>query len=362
MLSATVGPSPLLAELGVGERPTLEQIPALGAGLHPETHEQLVGTRTDGIRVAYWDVVYSVPKSVSVEFAAAAAAHDTRRCTELLEDVQGAATTGMSTFAELLPLARRGARGAQPMSATPVCLFNLHSAARPVKGQEAPDPHLHVHMRVLNLAYFRRRLDGALHTELQRPGAGALSDPLTGLRNHRAFHEDLTRSLHRAGRIAVPISLVMLDLDKLKEVNDTLGHQAGDDRLKALANAIRSTQRGTDCAYRVGGDEFAVILDGTRAWNALEFTQRLHALLATGPQGVYVTASAGISERLEFADKDRLIREADLALIAAKRSGQRAVIYTPELELRAASADPGHDHHTRTLANALAALSSSSGV
>ena len=150
--TVAVAPSALLTELSVGERPTPEQIAALGAGLHPETHEQLVGTRTDGIRVAYWDVVYSVPKSVSVEFAAATAAHDTRRCTELLEDVQGAASTGMSTFAELLPLARRGARGAEPMSATPVCLFNLHSAARPCRGQEAPDPHLHVHMRILNLA------------------------------------------------------------------------------------------------------------------------------------------------------------------------------------------------------------------
>ena len=150
--TVAVAPSALLAELSVGERPTLEQIAALGAGLHPETHEPLLGARTDGIRVAYWDVVYSVPKSVSVEFAASAAAHDTGRCAELLEDVQGAATTGMSTFAELLPLARRGARGAEPMAATPVCLFNLHSAARPVKGQEAPDPHLHVHMRVLNLA------------------------------------------------------------------------------------------------------------------------------------------------------------------------------------------------------------------
>ena len=206
----------------------------------------------------------------------------------------------------------------------------------------------------LVIAFVRRRLHCALRAEVTRLGEAAITDSLTGLRNHRAFHEDLARSLHRAGRNRVPVSLVMLDLDELKEVNDSLGHQAGDDRLKALANAIRSTQRGTDCAYRVGGDEFAVILDGTRAWNALEFTQRLHALLATGPQGVYVTASAGISERLEFADKDRLIREADLALIAAKRSGQRAVIYTPELELRAASADAGDDHHTRTLANALA--------
>src|ERR1035437_11042127 len=93
--TGAVAPSPLLAELGVGERPTLEQITALGAGLHPETHEQLVGTRTDGIRVAYWDVVYSVPKSVSVEFAAAAAAPGTGRCAGVLGGVQGAGTTGM---------------------------------------------------------------------------------------------------------------------------------------------------------------------------------------------------------------------------------------------------------------------------
>jgi conjugative relaxase-like TrwC/TraI family protein len=146
-----VVPAALLSELGLAERPAPEQIAALGAGLHPVTHEELVASRTDG-RVAYWDVVYSAPKSVSVEFAAAAATGDRRRCSELIEDLQGAAATGVATFAELLPLARRGARGAEPMRATPVCLFNVHSAARPVRGQAAPDPHLHVHMRVLNLA------------------------------------------------------------------------------------------------------------------------------------------------------------------------------------------------------------------
>jgi conjugative relaxase-like TrwC/TraI family protein len=149
--TVAVAPGALLAELGLAERPTPEQIAALGAGLHPVTHQELVASRTDG-RVAYWDVVYSAPKSVSVEFAAAAAAHDTRRCADLIEDLQGAASTGITAFAELLPLARRGARGAEPMRATPVCLFNVHSAARPVRGQVAPDPHLHVHMRVLNLA------------------------------------------------------------------------------------------------------------------------------------------------------------------------------------------------------------------
>ena len=147
-----VAPSALLAELGVDRRPTPEQIAALGAGLHPVTGDQLILRGTQGERVAYWDVVYSAPKSVSVEFAAAAAAGDRGRCADLLGDLEGAAHTGIATFTELLPLARRGARGAEPMAATPLCLFNVHSAARPVRGQAAPDPHLHVHMRVLNLA------------------------------------------------------------------------------------------------------------------------------------------------------------------------------------------------------------------
>jgi diguanylate cyclase (GGDEF)-like protein len=206
----------------------------------------------------------------------------------------------------------------------------------------------------LLIAYFRRRLDRALLAEVTRLGEVAITDPLTGMRNHRAFHEDLARSLHQAGRNGLPMSLVMLDLEKLKAVNDSLGHQAGDECLKGIANAIRLTERGTDCGYRIGGDEFAVILNGTRAWNALEFAQRLRSALATEPGGVAVSASAGISERRGFADKDLLIREADLALLAARRSGQHIAIYIPEMEPRASSHDVDDEHHTRTLANALA--------
>ena len=181
--TVAVAPAPLLAELGLSNRPTLEQIAALGAGLQPQGGPPLVARGAQGQRVAYWDVVYSTPKSVSVEFAAAFAAQDRTRCGELLEDLQGAAATGMATFAELLPLARRGARGAEPMQATPICLFNVHSAARPCRGQAAPDPHLHVHMRLLNLAkgadgrwsavdsrvlyHNIRSLNGLIETELQ---------------------------------------------------------------------------------------------------------------------------------------------------------------------------------------------------
>jgi diguanylate cyclase (GGDEF)-like protein len=203
------------------------------------------------------------------------------------------------------------------------------------------------------IAYVRRRLSAAHLAEYKRMAEVAITDPLTGLRNHRAFHEDLARSLHRTGRTGVPISLVMLDLDQLKKVNDSLGHQAGDDHLKTLTKAILSTVRGTDGAYRIGGDEFAVSLDGTRAWSALEFTHRLNAALSAETHSGHVTASAGIAERLGFSDKDELIREADLALIAAKRCGQHALIYTPEIEPHVTT-DPNDEHHTRTLASALA--------
>jgi hypothetical protein len=150
--TVAVAPAPLLRELGLAERPTTEQIARLGAGLHPVTGDQLIVRGAGDVRVAYWDVVYSTPKSVSVEFAAAAAAGNRQSCSDLLGDLEGAAAAGLATFSELIPLARRGARGAEPMSATPVALFNLHSAARPVRGQAAPDPHLHVHMRILNCA------------------------------------------------------------------------------------------------------------------------------------------------------------------------------------------------------------------
>jgi diguanylate cyclase (GGDEF)-like protein len=147
----------------------------------------------------------------------------------------------------------------------------------------------------------------------------------------------------------------MLDLDGLKNVNDTVGHQAGDAHIRALANAIRSVQRAGDSGYRTGGDEFGVLLDGVGSWDALAFVNRLQAALASGSDGGVVTATAGISAALALTDKETLIREADLALLAAKRLHQDVAIYTPEMAPRPAQpagADDGHN--SRTLANALA--------
>ncbi len=177
--------------------------------------------------------------------------------------------------------------------------------------------------------------------EVARLAQIAISDPLTGLRNHRAFQEDLARELQRASRSGEPLSLVLLDLEGLKALNDRFGHQAGDERLQAVAEAIRASQRASDLAYRIGGDEYAVILAGSRALGALEFAQRVRALVAV---------TAGIAEATELRSRDAVIREADLALIGAKRLHQHVAIYGPDLEVSAAE----HEHDERPLASALA--------
>jgi diguanylate cyclase (GGDEF)-like protein/putative nucleotidyltransferase with HDIG domain len=193
----------------------------------------------------------------------------------------------------------------------------------------------------------RRRLDAARTEEIQRLAEMASSDPLTGLRNHRAFQEDLGRELQRVARTGVPLALVLIDLDDLKTVNDAHGHQAGDERIRALADALRATIRGTDFAFRIGGDEFAVILPDARAWGALELTQRLRNALPG------FTATAGIAEAETLRSRDDLFREADMALLGAKRLHQHAAIYTTEMDPEAGA--PADDaHHTRTLASALA--------
>jgi diguanylate cyclase (GGDEF)-like protein len=177
--------------------------------------------------------------------------------------------------------------------------------------------------------------------ELTRLAQIAVTDPLTGLRNHRAFQEDLARELQRVGRTGVPMALVMLDLDGLKAINDRLGHQAGDERIQGLAHAIDAARRATDIGYRIGGDEFAVILPGSRALGALEFAERVRARAAT---------TVGIAEATELRSRDDVLREADLALIGAKRHGQGAAVYGPDMELP----EREHEHDERTLASALA--------
>jgi diguanylate cyclase (GGDEF)-like protein/putative nucleotidyltransferase with HDIG domain len=191
--------------------------------------------------------------------------------------------------------------------------------------------------------------------EIERLKQIALIDPLTGLRNHRAFHEELAQELQRTGRSAAPVSLVIFDVVGLKTINDTRGHQAGDEALRALADMISAAQRATDRAYRIGGDEIAVVLVDCSAWDAFEFAQRLRYASLDEGSHEQVRTSAGVGEAHKLRSKDELIREASLALANAKRFGQEVVIYTPEMEpFSEFSPEAESDQQTRTLAKALA--------
>jgi diguanylate cyclase (GGDEF)-like protein len=196
-----------------------------------------------------------------------------------------------------------------------------------------------------------RRVSAAHRAEIERLASAALTDSLTGLRNHRAFQEDLASVLRRQARARGPLALIMLDLNGLKAVNDTRGHQAGDDRLQVLARALSETFRGGGCAYRVGGDEFAVILSGVSAWDALEATQRLQTALVSDA----IDVTAGIADASGPRAIDGLIREADLALIAGKRRHQAVTLYSPELQPAIETVDNDRDaEHVSSLSSALA--------
>jgi len=190
--------------------------------------------------------------------------------------------------------------------------------------------------------------------ELRRLSALVVTDPLTELRNHRAFHEDLQRQLKRGAADGIPLALVLLDVDDLKSFNDSHGHQAGDERLRSVARAILATEGASRSAYRIGGDEFAVILPGAGGWDGFQFAQRLQLVLDEGDDlGVGVTA--GVSETLAYRAKDEVIREADRALMSAKRSGQAVALFTPDMRPFEGSPEAEEDeHHIRTLSGALA--------
>lgn len=172
-----------------------------------------------------------------------------------------------------------------------------------------------------------------VQTELTRR---ADQDYLTGLRNRRCFTERLRQEFFRLRRYGTPFSLILLDLDDFKKVNDTYGHGVGDDVLRALAGQSLAVLREVDEAYRVGGEEFAVVLPETTDGQALVVAERLRRRVADqetdAGQGVRlrVTVSLGVAQaRPDMDGVKALFAAADQALYAAKRAGKdRSVVWT----------------------------------
>ncbi len=206
---------------------------------------------------------------------------------------------------------------------------------------------------LVRLVGFRRVRKSERQSQLARLEEFALTDSLTGLRNHRAFHEDFKREIARRNRTGSAFSLLMVDLNGLKQINDAHGHQAGDERINAVGACLTASFRGCDSAYRIGGDEFAVILRDQRAWGALTAAQRLHAEVKK--RNGFVGVTVGVSESVATESKDSLIRQADIALYEAKRSHLNTIVYSPGMEPTQSDADEeAQRHHQKVLATALA--------
>ncbi len=153
-------------------------------------------------------------------------------------------------------------------------------------------------------------------------------DPLTGLWNRRKFDDVANQELERARRYAEPVSLLILDIDHFKAINDTHGHQTGDAVLIEIAAILRCGTRASDCVARWGGEEFAILMPETDGVEAARAADNIRAAVEVNlfACGMPVTVSVGISAfRAGADDLDDLIRRADDALYRAKAAGRNRI-------------------------------------
>jgi diguanylate cyclase (GGDEF)-like protein len=161
----------------------------------------------------------------------------------------------------------------------------------------------------------------------------SLTDDLTGLATRRHFTAALHREFTDAERLSAPLAVLLGDLDDFKRVNDRLGHQAGDEVLKAFARTLRRCVRDIDVPARIGGEEFAVLLPQTDAEGARLFAERLRTELRAEPElPDFVTASFGVAAFPEAGSAEDLLIGADTSLHRAKEAGKDRVVVAAPLE------------------------------
>lgn len=173
------------------------------------------------------------------------------------------------------------------------------------------------------------------HSEIERM---AITDGLTGLFNHRNFHERLSAEFKRLQRFSNPLSLLLIDIDFFKKINDNYGHPAGDEVLRGVASIIKETLRNIDIPARYGGEEFAALLLGTDHDGALRMAERLRKSIAEkifsiDGKDLKVTVSIGAATSPhDTEDGEELIGRADQALYYAKRNGRNRCVLWGEIK------------------------------
>ena len=180
------------------------------------------------------------------------------------------------------------------------------------------------------LADSRRKLAASL----ERVQHLASHDELTGILNRRSLMAALERERSRAERSGAPLSIAIIDLDHFKRVNDSHGHAAGDEVLRALAATVQHTMRASDIFGRYGGEEFMMILVGDASALALKAMERIRAAVAARnwsslAPDLSITLSAGIASHRKGESIEQLLHRADLALYQAKDAGRNTIIVSP---------------------------------
>lgn len=156
----------------------------------------------------------------------------------------------------------------------------------------------------------------------------AVTDPLTGAFNRRHMEATLADAMERNRRNGAPASLLLVDIDHFKQINDSYGHDAGDRVLKGLVALVSQRSRKLDKLFRIGGEEFLLFLPDTKANDAMTRAEILRALVSEAPllPGRPVTISIGVSELTEDPTREAWIKRADEALYAAKQTGRNKVV------------------------------------
>jgi diguanylate cyclase (GGDEF)-like protein/PAS domain S-box-containing protein len=223
--------------------------------------------------------------------------------------------------------------------AVPVLLRSEVLGVLEFTGVREPDDNRRLTLAVIasQLAQFIERKDAEAKLRHQ-----ALHDALTGLPNRTLFHDRVAQGLRRSQRTGLSCAVLLMDLDRFKEVNDTLGHEAGDALLHQLGDRLQSCMRGDDTVARIGGDEFGFLLTDVDGQLAREIVARIQLELRNPftVQGLslHVEASVGIAVFPEHGDSgEQLLQRADVAMYTAKRAGSGFAFY-----------DANHDDHTPT--------------
>ena len=170
----------------------------------------------------------------------------------------------------------------------------------------------------------------ALEEANRQMAARATTDGMTGLANHRAFQEELHRQVARNNRSTIPLTLILLDVDRFKQYNDAFGHPAGDEVLKTVGALLREAVREGDFPARYGGEEFAIILPETDAETAQQVAERIRSVVEchTFPHRA-VTVSLGVAQHFVPETSDAVIQRADVALYEAKSAGRNRTVFVP---------------------------------